>query len=90
MIDGRIIRVVEVKREISEDDKYLLAEKRLKQHGYEFLMLAGEDISGALVRNVCCLQRTRAEHFKKDLPALLDQLNLTIWLRPIRLGRLKN
>jgi hypothetical protein len=74
MIDGRI-RIVEVKRETSEDDKYILAEKMLNQHGYDFLMLAGEDISGVLVRNACCLQRTRAEHFKKDLPALLDQLN---------------
>ncbi len=67
-------RIIEVKGMHSDDEKYLRAGELLKQHGYEFLLLTGQKITDALIRNVSCLQRTRAEHFQHALPALLKEL----------------
>ncbi|MGH1448802.1 MAG: hypothetical protein ACRBBM_05175 [Pseudomonadaceae bacterium] len=71
---GAGIHVVEVKQAHDDDSKYPVVAKLLGQHGYVFHMLTGTSITDTLLRNVLLLQRVKAEHFQKQIPALLDVL----------------
>ncbi|MBT8767327.1 TnsA endonuclease N-terminal domain-containing protein [Metapseudomonas boanensis] len=76
LADGRIL-IIEVKKSSPSSeltDKYTLAQRQCQQHGFEFRVLEGGQITDVLVRNCEYLTRTSAEYFKKHLPATLEQL----------------
>lgn len=76
LADGRVL-IIEVKKaspsaELAE--KYDLVQGHCQQHGFEFSVLEGGHLSGALMRNCEYLVRTSAEYLKPQFPVTLDRL----------------
>lgn len=74
--DGRIL-IIEVKKSSPSAqlaEKYALAHRQCQQHGFEFRVLEGSQITDVLVRSCEYLARTAAEYLKVRLPAMLELL----------------